>query len=96
MPAGKAIIVGATSGIGRELAILLSETGFTVGTTGRRFDLLQDMKRLYPENILVSNFDVTQVSEVSVRLDELAGELGGLDLLIISSGIGELNPESRL
>jgi short-subunit dehydrogenase len=32
----KAIIIGATSGIGKELAKLLTENGYLVGITGRR------------------------------------------------------------
>ena len=31
-----AIIIGATSGIGRELAVRLAEAGWTVGVAGRR------------------------------------------------------------
>jgi len=37
----KAIIIGATSGMGKELAKLLADNGFTVGITGRRTELLE-------------------------------------------------------
>jgi short-subunit dehydrogenase len=40
----KAIIVGATSGIGKELAKILAYNGYTVGITGRRLDLLEQLK----------------------------------------------------
>lgn len=40
----KAIIIGASSGIGRELAKVLSNHGFIVGLTGRRIDLLKELQ----------------------------------------------------
>jgi short-subunit dehydrogenase len=41
----KAIVIGATSGIGRELAMLLSENNYQVGITGRRTELLESLKK---------------------------------------------------
>ena len=39
-----AIVIGATSGIGKGLAKLLSENGYNIGITGRRTELLEDLK----------------------------------------------------
>jgi short-subunit dehydrogenase len=87
----KAIIVGASSGIGKELAKVLVENGYIVGITGRRENLLQEIKNENPENFIVKSFDISIPFKNSVYLDELVGELGGLDLLIISSGTGNAN-----
>ena len=87
----KAIIIGATSGIGKELAKLLVANGYTVGITGRRFELLQELKKENPNSFLIKSFDITDTTLTTNKLNELTTELGGLDLLILSSGIGDLN-----
>ena len=87
----KAIIVGATSGIGKELARLLAKNGYLVGVTGRRKALLVSLKQEQPESFFFKIFDVTDTTLSILELNELVTELGGLDLLVISSGTGELN-----
>lgn len=97
----KAIVVGATSGIGKELARLLAKNGYLVGVTGRRKALLVALKQENPEAYFTKTFDVTDTTLSILELTELVAELGGLDLLVISSGTGELNdnldfePEKR-
>jgi short-subunit dehydrogenase len=88
----KAIVVGATSGIGRQVALLLAERGYRVGITGRRLELLVELQATNPSLFIVSDFDVTNSAKTSALLTQLAGELGGLDLLILSSGTGKINP----
>jgi len=97
----KAIVVGATSGMGKELARLLAGNGYQVGVTGRRKALLVALKLEQPDAFVNKTFDVTDTTLSILELNELVTELGGLDLLIISSGTGELNdnldfePEKR-
>ncbi len=97
----KAIVVGATSGIGKELARLLAKNGYQVGVTGRRKALLVALKQEQPDSFFIKTFDVTDTTLSILELNELVAELGGLDLLLISSGTGELNdnldfePEKR-
>lgn len=92
----KVIIVGATSGIGRELARIYAGAGNLVGATGRRQELLYTLQLEYPNNIVTECFDVTTDESLS-HLERLIAKLGGLDLLIYNSGVGEpsesLNPE---
>jgi len=88
----RAIVVGATSGIGRQLAITLAENGYKVGITGRRSQLLNEMQALYPDGVVISAFDVSDISIVPQKLKKLADQLGGLDLLVLSSGTGKINP----
>jgi len=87
----KAIVVGSTSGIGKELARMLVKSSYKVGVTGRRRDLLVALKQENPDTIFSKTFDVTDTTLSILELSELVVELGGLDLLIICSGIGELN-----
>ena len=87
----KAIIIGASSGIGKGLAILLSENGYKVGITGRKTQLLNELKKTKPNSFVVKTFDATDTKTSIEKLEELVSELDGLDLLIISSGTGDLN-----
>jgi short-subunit dehydrogenase len=87
----KAIIIGASSGIGKALAIALARDGYKVGITGRRNMLLTELKVTNPEGYIMKSFDLTGLNS-NQELNELATELAGVDLLIICSGIGDLNP----
>ncbi len=89
----KAIIVGASAGMGRELAKLLVDKGYLVGVTGRRANLLQALKNERPDSYFVKSFDITDVDVVNQQLEALVAELGGLDLLVMSAGTGDLNGE---
>ena len=88
---GKAIIIGATSGIGKSLAELLLREGYEVGVTGRREELFQSIQEQKINRIVFKKMDVQDLSTVESIGNELVSQLGGLDLLIISAGIGEQN-----
>ena len=83
----KAIVIGASSGIGREAAMLLMKEGWTVGAAARRVDKLKELRAAAIEQI-----DVTQ-EEATERLQSLISRLGGMDLFFYASGIGKQNPE---
>lgn len=87
----KAIIVGATSGIGKGLARLLADNGYKVGITGRRTELLENLRSENPSSYFIKTFDVKDTKVTLDKLEELTSELGGLDLLILSSGTGDIN-----
>jgi len=86
----KAIVVGATSGLGFEIANLLVKNGYKVGGTGRRKSRLEALQTKIPASFVISSFDCT-AEDNEVKLNDLMKELGGLDLLILSSGTGYLN-----
>lgn len=88
----KIIIVGASSGIGREIACKYVVNGNRVGITGRRENLLNELKEKYPNQIFVSCFDVME-NENQQKIRQLIHELGGLDLLIYNSGYGDISKE---
>ena len=87
----KAIIIGASSGIGKGLATLLVENDYKVGITGRRMELLEELKKTNPKSFLIKTFDATDTETSIEKIIELILELGGLDLMILSSGTGDLN-----
>ena len=89
----KAIIIGASSGIGKGLAELLAADNYKIGITGRRSELLGEIKKTKPDSFIIKSFDATELKTSVEKLEELVSELGGLDLLIISSGTGEINEE---
>lgn len=87
----KCIIIGATSGIGRELAKIYSSNEYIVGITGRRENLLQELKKENPKSYIIKCFDISLPDTNEKNLNELASELGGLDLIVINSGVGYPN-----
>lgn len=87
----KAIIIGATSGIGKRLAEILAQHHYKVGITGRRSELLNDLKLQKPNSFYTNTFDITNTTVIPECLEKLVQELGGLDLMIICSGTGDLN-----
>ena len=89
----KAIIIGATSGIGKSLAELLLQEGYEVGVTGRREELFQSIKTQETSRLSFEKMDVQDLSILKPICNELVRQMGGLDLLIISAGIGEENKD---
>ena len=88
----KAIIIGASSGIGRGIAIELLNKNYKIAISARRKDKLGEIKLIQPENVIVKAFD-SSTEENENNLDELVKLLGGLDLFIYCSGIGIINKE---
>jgi short-subunit dehydrogenase len=87
----KAIVVGATSGIGRGLAEILVENGYKVGIAGRRTELLNEIKGQNEDAYITKTIDVTKIDILGEKLNEMVDELCGLDLFVISSGTGNRN-----
>jgi short-subunit dehydrogenase len=87
----KAIVIGATSGIGRSLSEILIHNGYAVGVTGRRLEMLTSLKEKNPDKISYCQMDVQELSSIESISNKLVNQLGGLDLLIISAGIGDEN-----
>ena len=88
----RAIIVGATSGIGLEVAKVLAKKGWLVGIAGRRQELLEQIQQEHQNIVATEQIDVTQ-SDAPNHLQTLIENLGGMDLYFHSSGIGYQNTE---
>jgi short-subunit dehydrogenase len=84
----KIIIIGATSGIGRELCKLYAGSGCLVGATGRRQDLLYTLQLEYPNAVVTECFDITADENIA-HLESLIKKMEGMDMLIYNAGFGE-------
>lgn len=91
----KAIIVGASSGIGEALAYQLAYQGYELGIAARRIGKLEEIKRKVSSRVEIAKIDVT-APDANVHLRQLIEEMGGVDLVILSSGIGFSNPDLEL
>jgi uncharacterized protein len=80
----RAIIIGASSGMGREVAKLLSNDGYDVGLVGRRLPLLESLQKEVFGRSYIKQIDVSDSDEARELLVELISEMGGLDLMVIS------------
>lgn len=89
----KAIIIGASSGIGRELAKILSKHNYILGLAARRDDLLIQLQNELNTESFVKHIDISKQIEAMTRLTELINEMNGVDLIMITSGIGYINNE---
>ena len=91
----KAIIIGASSGIGQDVSKLLITEGYKVGIAARRLSFLEEFKEKYPDKVVIKQLDVTS-ENATETLVSLIEELGGMDLFFLSSGIGKQNPNLDL
>ena len=83
----RAIVIGASSGIGLEVARQLVKEGWQVGVAARRVELMQNIGAVAIEQIDVTAEDAT------AALRRLIGKTGGMDLFFYASGIGKQNRE---
>ncbi|MBF0408209.1 MAG: SDR family NAD(P)-dependent oxidoreductase [Candidatus Riflebacteria bacterium] len=87
----KAIVIGASSGIGRELAKILSRNQYTVGVMARRVQLLDELSKELDGKLFVQKIDVSDTGAAMETLKKFIDEMGGVDLVVISAGTGEIN-----
>ena len=86
------LIIGATSGIGRVLFEKYVSEGNHLGIVGRRTNLLDELQLQHPYNTFTFAADITKQNEIEQAIHTLCGELGNIDIAIVCSGTGELNP----
>lgn len=82
----KAIVIGASSGIGREVAKTLAHHGFELGMVGRRTHLLENLQQEISTKGYIKTIDISKTDEAITLLKELITEMGGLDLIVIMAG----------
>lgn len=87
------LIMGATSGIGLEVARLCLRLGWRVGAAGRRIEALEALAASAPPHqIEIEPIDI-RCADAPTRLTALADRLGGIDIYLHCSGIGYQNPD---
>lgn len=84
------VIIGATSGIGREVAKLYMAQGWQVGVAGRRTAELESLRQEAPAQVHTQVIDVTS-DDAPKKLHALIEQMGGMDVFLLSSGIGKQN-----
>jgi NAD(P)-dependent dehydrogenase (short-subunit alcohol dehydrogenase family) len=86
----RTVIVGASSGLGRSIAIGLGQRGATVALLARREDRLVDAAKEAGPGSLAIVCDVTDASSCQHAIESAAQGLGGIDALIYATGMGPL------
>ena len=84
----QAIIVGASSGLGWELAIQLADKGYQLGVMGRREALLNELVEKLPGTHFIQATDVSNAEQSQTELEELIARMGDVELIVLSSGVG--------
>lgn len=89
---GKTVLItGATSGIGKATALLLSENGYNLILTGRRNDRLAGLKSeiesKYKKTVLILNFDIRNREETEIALQKIKDLNMDVDILINNAGL---------
>ncbi|HXO41902.1 MAG TPA: SDR family NAD(P)-dependent oxidoreductase [Thermoanaerobaculia bacterium] len=95
----RALVTGASSGLGRSLAAWLAARGVTVVAAARRRAKLDELREEAARTggvIEPLELDVADVAAVRERLLEVDGREGGLDLVVANAGAGELTPARKL
>ena len=86
-----AVIIGASSGIGRALAVALSADGYRIGAVARRTELLLSLQTVLTGPCVIKTIDVSQPESAQPLLRELIDELGDVELFIVNAGTGFVN-----
>ena len=87
----KAIIIGATSGIGWELAKIMSQKGYDIGITGRRTEKLQALQQALQGKVHLQTMDITQFEEAREGFRSLVERMGGVDIVVVNAGYGVIS-----
>jgi NAD(P)-dependent dehydrogenase (short-subunit alcohol dehydrogenase family) len=81
----RAIVVGASSGIGRAIAEALVTDGAIVAVLARRGELLRDLGD--GDGVLVYEHDVHDTDAVPALFEKIVTRMGGLDLVVYAAGV---------
>ena len=88
----KIIIIGASSGIGQQVALEYIKAGWRVGIAARREEPLAKLKEEYPAQVEYETIDIT-TEQAPTTLLSLIEKLGGIDVYFHCSGIGHQNKD---
>jgi short-subunit dehydrogenase len=89
----KAIVLGASSGIGYELGKILYRNNYTVGAAARRMHMLERLRNETGPDLRIEKIDISEVSSAENSLKKMIEDVDGLDLLVVSAGTGFINEE---
>ncbi len=90
------VITGASSGIGRALALEMARRGHALGLTARRMPLLERLRdELHAAHgsdlpVELTTLDVCQTDSVGPTLHALFERLGGVDTIVVNAGANDI------
>ena len=87
-------ITGASSGIGKALAIKFAEKGWIVAASARRENLLEDLNKFNP-NIYSFPLDVTEIENCKLVANKIIEKFGGIDICVFGTGMHDPKSEKR-
>ena len=87
-------ITGASSGIGKALAIKFAEKGWIVAASARRENLLEDLNK-FNENIYSFPLDVTEIENCKLIANKIIEKFGGIDICVFGTGMHDPKSEKR-
>ena len=90
----KVWITGASSGIGKAVALKFAKENWKVAISARRSDLLNELGK--DKNIFSYPLDVTDSNKISEVFNKIKNDFGSIDLCIFSSGIYERKLEKEI
>jgi short-subunit dehydrogenase len=88
----KALITGASRGIGRALATALAGRGATLGLAARSTEQLADLAAGLPGEHHVLQCDVTDATSTETAIERFVYRAGGLHLLVANAGVTHYGP----
>ena len=83
------IIIGASSGIGYELAVQLAAKGYQLGLVARRLEKLEQLSSILPGEHFIAQSDVSEAEQAQQKLTDLIDKMGNVELIILNSGVGQ-------
>ncbi|HWK46449.1 MAG TPA: SDR family NAD(P)-dependent oxidoreductase [Stellaceae bacterium] len=88
-----AVVIGASSGIGEAIARRLAKDGWRLGLAARRLERLGALAADLETHAIIRHMDLAEPEKAALALDDLIDCLGTVDLIVISSGTGHINPD---
>jgi len=87
-------ITGASSGIGKALAIKFAENGWIVAASARRENLLKELQNIN-QNIYPYPLDVTDIEKCKLTAKSIIDNLNGIDICVFGTGMHDPKSEKQ-
>ncbi len=90
----KALITGASSGIGKETALAFAQAGVDLALVGRSQEKLEDVIKEIGQRVTVKPYliDLAAIAAVKEQIEAAVIDFGGIDILVNNAGMGYTNP----